>query len=122
VSWGDIAAIVVAIATVAGLNLGAVRWLLDRREQKAGRIWQRIDELDSSQDKLSERVSVLERNHENSPDWETMNGLKDAVAEFDGDLKGLRQEIRAVHEEQGHQRDSIRRIEDHLLESKGHDR
>ena len=117
-SWGDIAAIIVAIATVAGLNLAGLRWLFDRREKKQEAYTGRMDSIDAEFLSLSERVSSVEHKLQAGPDWDTINEHRDGLARIHSDIEKLSTKIDGLHEEQGHQRESIRRIEDHLLETK----
>jgi hypothetical protein len=120
-SWGDIAAVVGAICAVAGLNLGGLRWLLDRRDKKQDAYAGRLDDIDSEIGGLDRRVIALETELKNAPGWDTINGLKGnatKIAEIEGEIKNLSTKIDSVKDEQGRQRGGIQRIEDHLLGSK----
>ena len=114
VSWSDIAAIAMAITAVAGIHLAGLRWLLDRRDASREGLMGRIDHVDGQVDQLTERVIILEREKEGAPGWhwETV----DEFRKLDGELRGLAVKIEGIKEEQGHQRDGIKRIENHLLE------
>ncbi|MGA9722710.1 MAG: hypothetical protein WBQ86_09665 [Candidatus Binatus sp.] len=120
-SWTDIAALVGAIATVLGINLAGLRWLLDRRDQKQAAYVGRMDKIDEVLGKMTERVVILERHWENAPGWDTIEKLRGnttKISEIEGDMKEANAKLDAVKDEQGRQRDSIKRIEDHLLENK----
>ena len=106
--------VVTALGVLAGIHLAGLRWLLDRRDATREGLLGRIDHADAEIGKIGDRVIILEREKDAMPGshWETVEEFR----KLDGELRGLTATIAGLKEEQGHQRDGIRRIENHLLE------
>ena len=113
-SWNDIAVVVTALGVLAGIHLAGLRWLLDHRDATREGLLGRIDHADAEIGKIGDRVILLEREKDGAPGWhwETV----DEFRKLDGELKSLTAKLEGIKDEQGHQRDGIKRIEDHLLE------
>ncbi len=106
-SWSVLSAVVGAIVAVASLNLGSLRWMLDRRDRKQ-------ESFSVHFDSLSNRVLIVERLQANAPGWETMQKIRRDISEMDGHIKTLVANGESIQRELGHQREGITRIEGHL--------
>jgi hypothetical protein len=105
-----IGTIALAVLSFATLNFAALQWLLDRRARKEHASAERVDDIDR-------RVTELEGAHKSLPGWNTVAPLRQQIADLSGKVGIVSANIDEVRREQGNQRESIKRIEDHLLES-----
>lgn len=105
-----IGTIALAVLSFATLNFAALQWLLDRRAKKEHLEVERVNEIDR-------RVSVLEREHSSMPGWDAVTPLREQIAGVSEKVAVVSANVDEIRREQTNQRESIKRIEDHLLES-----
>lgn len=88
-SWEAAATFALALITLAGVNVGAVRWLLDRHERELASDAQRLEDL---QRNFFELRAALPLEYVRREDWIRFSATQDAK------LDAIRDEIAAVRE------------------------
>lgn len=88
-SWEAIGTFAMVMVTFAGLNVGALRWMLDRHQQAVTRETARWAEIEHA---LFELRAALPIEYVRREDWIRFSGTLDAK------LDGMREEIGAIKE------------------------
>ncbi len=88
-NWEAAATFVLALVTLAGVNVGAVRWLLDRHEHELASDAQRLEDL---QRNFFELRAALPLEYVRRDDWIRFSATQDAK------LDAIRDEIAAIRE------------------------
>jgi hypothetical protein len=65
---------------------------------------------------LDKRVTAVELQADGAPGWEVLNDLKEKLGEIDGDVKALTATLRAVHSRQVSDGETMRTLNQFLLE------
>ncbi|HVA39169.1 MAG TPA: hypothetical protein VNF49_00775 [Candidatus Binataceae bacterium] len=92
-SWDTVAAFVAAGLTLAGLNLGVLRWLLERHQQAVMRDSARWTDIERG---LYELRASLPLEYVRREDWIRFSGTLDA--KLDAMREEMRQEIATLKE------------------------
>jgi hypothetical protein len=85
VNWNTVAAMAMAVVSLAGLNLGALKWMLERHHQAALRETARWEEIERG---LYELRASLPLEYVRREDWIRFS------ATLDGKLDAMREEMR----------------------------
>jgi hypothetical protein len=92
-SWDALATFALALATAAGVNLGALKWMLDRHFASLARGTTRLDEMARE---LYELRAQLPLEYVRREDWIRFSGTLDA--KLDAMREEMREEIAGVKE------------------------
>ncbi len=90
-TWDTIATLALLLVTFMGVNVGALRWMLDRHQQGVLRDNARWDELEHS---VFELRAALPLEYVRREDWIRFSATLDA--KFDALREEMRQEIGAI--------------------------
>jgi hypothetical protein len=104
VSTETVALIFDATATV--VNAAFVGTVFYLRRQLASR---------NEMTNLDKRVSSLEQTRDTSPSWEVLSAIKESLGKLDGEMKALTARLDGYHEQNGHMREAVDRIQEYLL-------
>jgi hypothetical protein len=85
VSWEATATFALVVVTLGGINLGAIKWMLDRHAQRAAHEASRFDEVERG---LYELRAALPLEYVRREDWIRFSGTLDAK------LDSIRDEVR----------------------------
>jgi hypothetical protein len=91
VSWNTVAALVMAAVSLAGFNLGALKWMLERHHQAALRETARWEEIERG---LYELRASLPLEYVRREDWIRFSATLDA--KLDAMREEMRQEIETL--------------------------
>jgi hypothetical protein len=91
VNWNTVAAMVTAVAALAGLNLGALKWMLERHHQASLRETARWEEIERG---LYELRASLPLEYVRREDWIRFSATLDA--KLDAMREEMRQEIETL--------------------------
>jgi hypothetical protein len=92
-SWEAIGTFALVAVSFAGLNVGALRWMLDRNHEEVVRDFRRFEEIERA---LLELRAALPLEYVRREDWIRFSGTLDA--KLDGMRDELREEIGAIKE------------------------
>ena len=92
-SWDAIATFVLVVVTIAGINAGSVKWMLDRQRQSLSSDSERWSEIERG---LYELRASLPLEYVRREDWIRFSGTLDA--KLDAMREEMREEIRILKE------------------------
>ncbi len=92
-SWEAIGTFALAALSFAGLNVGALRWMLDRHQEAAARELGRFGEIERA---LFELRAALPLEYVRREDWIRFSGTLDA--KLDAMRDEMREEVGAIKE------------------------
>lgn len=90
-NWNTLAALVMAVASLAGLNLGALKWMLERHYRESQRETARWEEIERG---LYELRASLPLEYVRREDWIRFSATLDA--KLDAMREEMRQEIETL--------------------------
>ncbi|HEY6394794.1 MAG TPA: hypothetical protein VIX12_05200 [Candidatus Binataceae bacterium] len=92
-TWEAIATFALVVATVAGINLGSLKWMLDRHQERLYRDNRRWGEIERE---LFELRASLPLEYVRREDWIRFSGTLDA--KLDAMRDEMREDIAAIKE------------------------
>jgi len=92
-SWEAIGTFAMVMVTMTGLNVGALRWMLDRHHESVARSVSRWEQIEHD---LFELRAMLPLEYVRREDWIRFSGTLDA--KLDALREEMREEIRSLKE------------------------